>query len=145
MHTSRAHTRKLWIVQAVECFIYLAKCWVYECDAVDAFPMTVQRRNATIFKVAECVLKHCCRSKFWVDIPNKMCFMNTKKFYCLFVGHRFDSKFSPILTLSGDSRPCVNVIRYILRDYHSYFTYIFKCSLNCAKSAYYRSLNARPI
>jgi Reverse transcriptase (RNA-dependent DNA polymerase) len=50
------------------------------------------------------------------------------------------SKCSPIVTLNDYSLPWVNELRYLGIFITSLRT--FKCSLDCAKRAYYRSLNA---
>ena len=66
-------------------------------------------------------------------------FINIKKSCCLHNGYRFDSKCCPIVTLNGHSLPWVNELKYLGIFITS--SRAFKCSLEHAKRAYYRSLN----
>ena len=59
---------------------------------------------------------------------------------CLRIGRRFDSKYCPIATINSYSLPWVNELKYFGIFITSSRT--FKCSLDYAKRAYYRSLNA---
>ena len=63
-----------------------------------------------------------------------------KKSGCLRIGHRSDSKCCPIATLKSYSLAWVNELWYLRIFITSSRT--FKCSLDYAKGAYYRSLNA---
>jgi hypothetical protein len=65
--------------------------------------------------------------------------INTKKSCCLRIGHRFDFKCYPIVTLNGYSLPWVNELKYLCICIISSRTFI--CSLDYAKRAHYRSLN----
>ena len=67
-------------------------------------------------------------------------FINIKKSCFLRIVHRFDFKGYPIVTLNGYSLPWVNENKYLGIFITSSRTSI--CSLNYAKRAYCRSLNA---
>ena len=66
--------------------------------------------------------------------------INTKKSCCMRIGPRFNVPCASIITLSGESLPWVEEIRY-LGIYIVNFRY-FKCSLDHAKRSFYRSANA---
>ena len=66
--------------------------------------------------------------------------INTKKSCCMRIGERCNSQCASIVTLSGDSIPWVEEIRY-LGVFIVKFRY-FKCSLDHAKRSFYRTANA---
>ena len=66
--------------------------------------------------------------------------INAKKSCCLRIGPRFDTKCCDIISATGRALPWVTEMRYLGVYFLS--SHIFKCSLEHAKCAYYRSVNA---
>ena len=66
--------------------------------------------------------------------------INTKKSCCMRIGPRFDANCAPIVTSNGGILPWVSEIRYL--GIYIVKSRKFKCSLDYAKRAYYRSMNA---
>jgi len=66
--------------------------------------------------------------------------INAKKSCCLRIGPRCESVCADIITSSGLILPWVNEIRYL--GVFIMKSRVFKCSLDFAKRAFYRSLNA---
>jgi hypothetical protein len=81
------------------------------------------------------LLNVCERELSYLDM-----LINTKKSCCMRIGERCNFQCALIVTLSGDSLPWVDEIRYlgvfIVKFRH------FKCSLDHAKRSFYRSANA---
>jgi len=81
------------------------------------------------------LLTACKEELLWLDM-----LINSKKSCCMRIGPRFNKQCKPIVTLSGDSLPWVDEIRYL----SIYFVSArhFKCSLDKSKRAFYWASNA---
>jgi hypothetical protein len=81
------------------------------------------------------LLRVCERELIWLDMS-----INVSKSCCMRIGPRFRVQCSTISTINGDSLPWVLELRYL--GIYLSSSRIFSCSLDQAKRAYYRALNA---
>ena len=81
------------------------------------------------------ILHACERELKWLDMS-----INVNKSCCMRIGPRFSFQCSTISTVDGESLPWVTELRYLGVYFKS--SRVFSCSMDQAKRAYYRSLNA---
>jgi len=83
----------------------------------------------------ENLLRLCEQELHYLDMA-----INVKKSCCLRIGPRNNTNCAPIATLNGTSIPWVSEVRYL--GIYIVRSQVFKCSLEHARKAFYRSANS---